>query len=162
MIFQALDAKKAASKEDGHEEIAHQRPGAAFLRRMDRQSHRHTAGQQDSGIERAIKDERVAAGFGKRLRVSVAIDNITQEHRAEKENFRGQECPHAESGGLVLLRNVLELLGNCGVSVSHGSIPPPLRPSIGRAAARRSGSGQNYASAAGKAFATRGQWLSRD
>ena len=46
--------------------------------------------------------EQVAAG-DERRKMQSAIDRVGREHPAEEKDFRGQEHPHAEPAGVVLL-----------------------------------------------------------
>ena len=53
----------------------------------------------------------MAAGFGECCGIKMAINNVAQEKPAEKKDFSGQKGPHAMGGGLFLLFEVIELLG---------------------------------------------------
>src|ERR1051326_1338875 len=134
MVLKPLDPKKTASEENRREQEKQKRLVPGLLGGMDRQSHGQTAGQEDGSIDCAIEDNGMPAGLSKRLGIRVAIDYITHEHSPKKENLRGQEGPHAEGRSLFLLRHVVELFSHRCVRISHGSIPPQLRPSIDKVA----------------------------
>ena len=47
-----------------------------------------------------------------RIEVEVAIDHVSAHQSAEKQNLSPQEGPHAQGVGFVLLRQIVELLGD--------------------------------------------------
>ena len=50
------------------------------------------------------------AGVSECRRVGGAVDGVAAEHAAEEQDLSGQEQPHAESGGVLLLLDVVELV----------------------------------------------------
>ncbi len=77
---------------------------------MDGQRHEEAADQKDAGIESAKIPFQVDASLAKAFGETHAVDGIGDKQGSEKENFRGEEQPHAERDGLTLLVGGLELV----------------------------------------------------
>ena len=102
--FEAFDADKDKAETRGGEEPSDEIAAPPFGRGIDRQHHRQAAGQQDPDIDAAAPQHRILAGFGEFLWIGVAVDEIGEQQRAEKQCLSGDEHPHAELGRLALLR----------------------------------------------------------
>ena len=93
----------------------------SHLRGAHRQRHGQAAANQHRGVDGADGDVQHVASRLETGQVEVAIDGVAGEEPAEEHDLGGQENPHAEAGGLVLLLQVLELVRQRarGVTVSQ-------------------------------------------
>ena len=75
-------------------------------------------GEKDPGIPCSTADAEPShvingvAGGSPGVEIYMAIDGVGDNQAAEEENFGGEEYPHAESVGLFLLFDVVELMGD--------------------------------------------------
>jgi hypothetical protein len=100
------------------------------LRRANRQRHRQTAADEHDGVGGAELHFEQVASDDEGRQVQGPVDRVGSEHAAEKQNFGGEEDPHSEPSGFVLLLEILELMGEPGgvrmmqCGVTHWPRPP--------------------------------------
>src|SRR5262249_23110304 len=85
--------------------------------------------------------------------VTLPVDRVAGEQRAEDHQLGGQEHPHAERGGLVLLAEVREVVRQRGLPSRQ--LPPP--PNSGTARGSRAAGWGSWPSAAAAAAAIPGR-----
>jgi hypothetical protein len=93
-----------------------------MLCRMNRQRHRQAAAEQHEGVDRAKQLDQVRASFGERFGVLESVEQIRKEQPAEEQDFLGEERPHPQLDGVVLLLDVVEMMCNQPAAVSGAVI----------------------------------------
>ncbi len=95
---------------DGQDQERHEGIPFSHLGGAHRQRHGQAAANQHGGVDGADGDVQHVASRLETGQVEVAIDGVAREEPAEEHHLGGEENPHAEAGGLVLLLQVLELV----------------------------------------------------
>lgn len=87
---------------------------------VDREGDGGAGQQQDRGLDRAEQDLGVLAAQQEGLRVAHAAHRVAREQHAEEQHFGGEEHPHPQLCGRVLLIRIVELLGDEPARVQIG------------------------------------------
>src|SRR5262245_32693214 len=92
--------------------------------------------------------------------IKVAVQRVEQEQAAEEQHLLGQERPHAQARGLLLVVEALEVMGQGGMvfAGARQRWPPPLSTRSCRPARQRPAAPRSSRSAAASWPATRGPW----
>ena len=122
-----LDPEEHAAQQDGQQQEHHLRAALPRLRRPHGQRHRQRAADQDDRVEGALRDVEVVARPRTR-RGKRAVDDVRHEHPAEEHHFGGQEHPHAQRRGRLLLPQVVEVVLQRGVVNGVPSLCKVLSP----------------------------------
>src|SRR5580700_3178202 len=109
-VFNAFDAKEHDAEQHGDDETNNQQRAARSLRGPDGKDYRQTAADQYRGIGRAQAHVDRLAGRGEVSKIQAAVDQVRAEQAAEKHDFRGEEDPHAQAGGIPLLLRLGEVV----------------------------------------------------
>ena len=80
------------------------------LRAPDAHRHGEAGGDQYRGVERAPEDVELVRCLNKRRVIPVAENQVGAEQAPEEHDFRQQEQPHGEAGGVHLLLHALEMM----------------------------------------------------
>ena len=105
MKHEEADAQQGRQAEEHDDVLA-----LAVLGIVDGQHDHQAAQQQHQRVDAADHPVEPLAGLLELLGIEKAIDAHGEEQRAEEHDLGGQEHPHAQRGGLVLLVEVLVLL----------------------------------------------------
>src|ERR1700733_4802417 len=98
-----------------------------------RQRHSQAADDENQSVGRAKRRVHEVAGGGEGLRVHAAINRIGAKHTAEEHDFRQQEHPHSEGGGIELLVHVIEVMTQMRRMVGcYGVISQRAPPRVSR------------------------------
>src|SRR5713101_2093222 len=109
VVFDGLDAQEGGSKKQSEDEKKRHQLFLSNLGRPDRHGHGQAAGDQDDGIEASEAQVETLAAFCEDSGVAMAVDRVGEEHAAEKEDFGGQENPHAQGSRFLLLLHGLKM-----------------------------------------------------
>src|SRR5229473_4609952 len=109
LVLDRFDAKKdGAENKSGDQENTDQFL-LADLRGPDSHGHGQTAHNQHNGVAGAQCDVKSVTANAESGAESAAIDGVSAEHAAEKQDFSDEENPHAERSGFLLLLERLKL-----------------------------------------------------
>src|SRR5438132_6218765 len=110
VILDALNSQERQTENHCHYQEDDRQATLAHLRVVHRQRHSQTAENQHPGIDSSQFDIQMIAGGCKRCWIGRAINDVGQEHAAEKHYFSDKKNPHSQRARLSLLLHVLEMV----------------------------------------------------
>jgi len=117
-VFGGFDSEKRDAEHDGAGEHVDEPFSAANLCGADGEGDGEAAGEEDGGVPRAAGDVKKSKVVDDKTalmpcgEIKMAVDGVAADEATEEENFGGEERPHAQGVGFVLLIEVVELLGD--------------------------------------------------
>ncbi len=162
-VLEVLHPEEDAAEEDGREQEPDDPALLPDRREVDGHRHGEAGADQDERVGEADLPAEVVAARGEGRRVHGAVDRVRREEPAEEEHLLGDEDPHPEGDGLLLLPQVGEVvLEGRVVGARLRQRRPPSAPSRSRRAPR-SPPGPRGSSrwAAARWSSTRGPWRPR-
>ena len=109
-VLETLHHHEGRAEREGDEQIADQLATLPQLCRANRQRHREAASHQEHGVDRGERQVQPRTGVLELGRVPQPVGRVRAEQAREEKHFRGQEHPHAQPLGGVLLVQILEVV----------------------------------------------------
>src|SRR5260370_27824357 len=123
VLANEFDAQENRSQDHRGQQESYHRIALTQLCALNSQCHGEAASEQYHRIYRPkLYVQKVAAGDECDI-VLGAIDGIAHEHTAKKHNLSGQEHPHPQTRGLMLLFAIVELFRHGDVRVRQFETP---------------------------------------
>src|SRR5450759_1850862 len=110
VVLETLDHQEGHAEQYGNDEVADKNFAAACLCCFHRQHNRNRTHDQHRGDKGSHLDAELLASGGEGVEVVEAVNEVGAEHAAEEHDFRHQEQPHAQRGGVLLLLSVGEVV----------------------------------------------------
>src|SRR5215475_13304904 len=149
VVLIELDPQECCPKDHGDNQKQDKHPAVAHLSFVYRHSHRQAAAKEHACVDCAQNDVEMAAGFPISCWIHSAVNRVSEEEPAKKQNLRGEEEPHTHGGRFLLLFVIVKLMRDCQF---HSYKQAPLRMVSLR----------NYRLEGATALATRVRWIPTD